>query len=202
VKRDPTKPKRKKPNTPLLDSPLSDAPNRALKAKIKAATTLVGDERKCRARAYIRDMNGERMKDAKGEYLRKPCGRWAMKGGTVCGVHGGLAPQVRKSAEKRLRMLVDPAIDRLSELMNQNEHLPTALGAIATAFKHTIGDGGAAGKKGGGGAPKIIIGVQFGALGTAPAGGAQVATVDVSRLLEEGQGDIEEGEVIEEDGEE
>lgn len=40
----------------------------------------------------------------------KPCGKDAIKGGSVCRMHGGSAPQVRASAEARLRALVDPAI--------------------------------------------------------------------------------------------
>lgn len=31
-----------------------------------------------------------------------PCGAWAIRGGTVCKVHGGSAPQVRAAAARRL----------------------------------------------------------------------------------------------------
>jgi hypothetical protein len=35
----------------------------------------------------------------------KPCGAWAMRGTTVCRVHGGMAPQVRaKAAERQVAM--------------------------------------------------------------------------------------------------
>jgi hypothetical protein len=41
------------------------------------------------------------------------CTKLAMKGGRVCRVHGGGAPQVKKSARERLEALVDPAINTL-----------------------------------------------------------------------------------------
>lgn len=49
-----------------------------------------------------------------------PCKAYAIKGGTVCRVHGGSAPQVKaKAAERwraRLGEMVDPALDRLEAL--------------------------------------------------------------------------------------
>lgn len=45
----------------------------------------------------------------------KPCGRDAIKGGTVCNMHGGAAPQVRRAAALRLLAAVDPAITALLE---------------------------------------------------------------------------------------
>lgn len=41
------------------------------------------------------------------------CGRWAIRGGTVCPAHGGAAPQVQRTARQRLDDLVDPAIAAL-----------------------------------------------------------------------------------------
>lgn len=41
----------------------------------------------------------------------KPCGRPPIKGGFVCPLHGGSAPQVRAKAQERLADLIDP--DRL-----------------------------------------------------------------------------------------
>jgi hypothetical protein len=32
----------------------------------------------------------------------KPCGGWAVNGGTVCSAHGGSAPQVKASAEMKI----------------------------------------------------------------------------------------------------
>jgi hypothetical protein len=44
-----------------------------------------------------------------------PCKLPAIKGGTVCQVHGGRAPQVKAKAEERLRALQDPAITAIEE---------------------------------------------------------------------------------------
>ena len=41
------------------------------------------------------------------------CGRPPIRGGFVCVVHGGRAPQVQRSARERLLALVDPAMDAL-----------------------------------------------------------------------------------------
>jgi hypothetical protein len=38
-----------------------------------------------------------------------PCKALAIKGGTVCRVHGGSAPQVRQAANRRLLEAIDPA---------------------------------------------------------------------------------------------
>jgi len=40
----------------------------------------------------------------------KPCRQPAIRGASVCKMHGGNAPQVRKAAALRLAMLIDPAI--------------------------------------------------------------------------------------------
>lgn len=45
------------------------------------------------------------------------CGAYAIKGGTVCRMHGGQAPQVRNKARLRLLELVDPAIATLAREM-------------------------------------------------------------------------------------
>ena len=39
---------------------------------------------------------------AKSKRTGKPCTRWAIKGGTVCIMHGGKAPQVKAKAAERL----------------------------------------------------------------------------------------------------
>ena len=45
-----------------------------------------------------------------------PCGRPAIKGGTVCHQHGGGAPQVREKARQRLLEAVDPLMAELIRL--------------------------------------------------------------------------------------
>ena len=43
----------------------------------------------------------------------KPCGSYAIRGGTVCRRHGGSAPQVRAAANRRLAAMALPAVGRL-----------------------------------------------------------------------------------------
>jgi len=47
----------------------------------------------------------------------KPCRGAAINGGTVCRMHGGAAPQVRRKAAMRLLDLIDPAITTLAQEM-------------------------------------------------------------------------------------
>lgn len=50
-----------------------------------------------------------------------PCGRWPIKGATVCPKHGGSAPQVRKRAQERILAAADLAAARLIEFMNDKK---------------------------------------------------------------------------------
>ena len=45
------------------------------------------------------------------------CKKAAILGGTVCGTHGGGAPQVRNKARQRIMDAADPAAARMVELM-------------------------------------------------------------------------------------
>jgi len=47
------------------------------------------------------------------------CGNPALPGGTVCGFHGGKAPQVKRKAALRLAALVDPAVATLAKEMTK-----------------------------------------------------------------------------------
>lgn len=49
------------------------------------------------------------------------CGSWAIHGGTVCGQHGGRAPQVRAKAEERIANLVFPALNRIETLIGDED---------------------------------------------------------------------------------
>jgi hypothetical protein len=81
------------------------------------------------------------------------CRQSPIPGGTVCHYHGGGAPQVLRKAQERLAILVDPAITRLGELVQQTEYPSTAYKACKdvldrTGFKpiarreHSGSDGG------------------------------------------------------------
>ena len=47
-----------------------------------------------------------------------------MKGGTVCRMHGGSAPQVRAAAQRRLLALVDPAMGKLAQGVASRKGIP------------------------------------------------------------------------------
>lgn len=118
---------------------------------VKDAAAIVEGERKCKA---IKK-NGKR------------CGKFAIKGGTVCPTHGGSAPQVKAKAQKRLLAMVEPSIIRLEALIHQDGHLPTALGAITTVLNRTLG---AVGKDGDekDTRPVINIGIKVGGIDQKP----------------------------------
>ena len=59
-----------------------------------------------------------------------PCRQPAIPGGTVCRYHGGAAPQVKLKAEERLKLLIDPAISRLAQLVDQTEFPSVAIAAV------------------------------------------------------------------------
>lgn len=80
-------------------------------------------------------MDGQNLTDARrcrarSKQSQNRCKRWAITGGTVCSIHGGNAPQVRRSAAQRLADLVDPAITALSELVETSNVDAIRLAAI------------------------------------------------------------------------
>lgn len=65
----------------------------------------------------FKDTNRCKATNRQGVRCRKP----AIRGGTVCRMHGGAAPQVKNAAEARLRALEMPAIERMARLIDQEE---------------------------------------------------------------------------------
>lgn len=57
------------------------------------------------------------------------CGSDAMKGTTVCRMHGGSAPQVRAAAQRRLLEAVDPVLAELIALALEEKDPRTRLAA-------------------------------------------------------------------------
>lgn len=98
----------------------------------------------------------------------EPCKKYAIKGGLVCTTHGGSAPQVRAAANKRLLAMVEPSLIRLADLVQQSEHMPTALGAIRTVLERagTVTPIGPLGKdtSEGNTRPVLQIGINIGGL--------------------------------------
>lgn len=67
------------------------------------------------------------------------CGRSPILGGSVCWMHGGAAPQVQAKAMERLRTLQYPAIERLAELIDQQEFPTVAYAASRDVLDRTLG---------------------------------------------------------------
>jgi hypothetical protein len=72
----------------------------------------------------------------------KRCGKSPIPGGTVCRMHGGAAPQVKRSAMERLMALQHPAIDRLAQLINQEAFPTVAYAASRDVLDRTEGKPG------------------------------------------------------------
>jgi hypothetical protein len=58
------------------------------------------------------------------------CTQWAMRGQTVCKMHGGKSPQALRTAAERLAALVDPALAELGKLVEDAENDAIKLAAI------------------------------------------------------------------------
>lgn len=55
----------------------------------------------------------------------KPCGRYAIRGGNVCGSHGGHAPQVRRKAKQRMDFAKDMMLLRAFKGIPEPAPTPT-----------------------------------------------------------------------------
>jgi len=109
---------------------------------LREAGEIKPGERACRGNVKLRADMSKRVSpenphllNEDGSVQTRPCKRSAIRGGFVCPMHGGGAPQVRKKANKRLLAMVEPSIIRLEALIHQDEHMPTALGAIRTVLE-------------------------------------------------------------------
>lgn len=60
-----------------------------------------------------------------------PCGRYAIRGATVCPKHGGSAPQVVAAAKRRLAAMADAAAGRLGHFAFDDD-VPPPVGLAAT----------------------------------------------------------------------
>lgn len=55
----------------------------------------------CKAKAKVRDENGDVVLGEDGKVMWRPCRRYAIRGGTVCYVHGGNSPRAQAKAQSR-----------------------------------------------------------------------------------------------------
>lgn len=140
-----------------LEQLAADKPSRTLKDAQRRARKLIAQAKQLE--------EGERRCTA----IRKSgkrCSKFAIRGGFVCATHGGSAPQVKAKAQKRLLAMVEPSIIRLEALIHQDEHLPTALGAIKTVLERAGANpiGGITSGDSSNSRPIIQIGIKVGGI--------------------------------------
>jgi hypothetical protein len=66
------------------------------------------------------------------------CGQ-AIKGGTVCRMHGGGAPQVKAAALERLKLMQPKALDTIDRLLGREEFPTVQLAAAKDVLDRTEG---------------------------------------------------------------
>lgn len=71
---------------------------------------------------HTRSSSGKKTICGKRTRAGTPCQKSPIKGGTVCRLHGGSAPQVKRAAKLRLLELVDPAIATLARIMATSDN--------------------------------------------------------------------------------
>lgn len=67
------------------------------------------------------------------------CQRAPIRGGTVCRMHGGAAPQVKRAAERRLEELRPLAIRYYNYLLDQKDYPSAGLGAANAVMDRVDG---------------------------------------------------------------
>ena len=66
-----------------------------------------------------------------------PCRAWAVRGATVCEAHGGMAPQVLRSARARREALIEPSIDAIEQLVESADSEQVRLAAARDVLDRT-----------------------------------------------------------------
>lgn len=121
----------------------------------------------------------------------RPCTRWAIRGHHVCDRHGGNLETTKKAARQRLLEELDPTLTRLIEIRDQNEHMPSALGASAQILNRVLGKPDSTEKDKGSGAPIIRIGIALGGLPLQPTVKVPTATA-TSKVIDAETDDTDE----------
>src|SRR6266702_8272162 len=65
----------------------------------------------------LEDRNLDRRCTAPAQRQGRRCGRYAIKGGSVCPIHGGSLPSVKAKAMRKLEELVEQAINEAEKLL-------------------------------------------------------------------------------------
>lgn len=136
---------------------------------------------------------------------KRPCGNYAVPGLTVCRMHGGNTKAAKAAARRRLVDELDPTISRLIELRDQDEHLPTALGASVGILNRVMGKPGNVDADKGAGKATIIVGVAIGGIpqkSDIVVGAALPGAQETEATEDDGDySDIIDGETVDREGE-
>ena len=84
-------------------------------------------------------LHGRQQCTARSKQTGRQCGRTAILCGTVCRYHGGLAPQVKRAAERRLEELRPLAIRYYDYLLSQDDYPSAGLGAANAVMDRVDG---------------------------------------------------------------
>ena len=126
------------------------------------------------------------------------CENDRMHGLTVCRMHGGSIKATKAAAKRRFMEELEPSMNALREVRDQNVHYPSKLGAALKFIERAIGKQDVTPNEGAG-APNIIIGFNIGGLPQQ----SVTASVQTRKALplpaEDDYPEDVEGEVIDED---
>lgn len=93
------------------------------------------EDRRCTAKAKIRDAEGRVVIDSDNNPVYRPCAGWAILGGKVCVRHGGGIERVRAAAQLRLAGAADRLIGELIAIaLDAEEEGKTRVQAINSAL--------------------------------------------------------------------
>lgn len=146
-------PKLKKDGTPFTPWAEEVALRLENKAKRIAANGGVEDRtRKCTA--HTSGVHGP----------KRLCDKYAVHGLKVCATHGGSTKLAKEAARKRLVDELDPTISRLIAIRDQDDHLPSALGAATHIMNRVMGKPDAVDKEKGAGRAIINVGIAIGGI--------------------------------------
>lgn len=104
-------------------------------ADLGAYWQLPPEDRRCHAKAKIRDAEGRYVIDSDNNPVLRPCAMWAIMGGKVCVRHGGGIERVRAAAQLRLAGAADRLIGELIKIaLDVEEDGKTRVHAINSAL--------------------------------------------------------------------
>jgi hypothetical protein len=91
------------------------------------------------ALTYEQRLNHPRRRTARRQRDGKPCGRFAIRGGTVCRIHGGASPQAQRKAKQRMDFAKAIMLERAVRGVAPDPRVPPADKRLAKAVAKQAG---------------------------------------------------------------